>query len=141
MSYVEYDSNNSGGSWWLDDEDWKKLEAAGWVVEWANLKPQFKNKDYVRRPDGIPELIPGKDAFVTADKDGVPRWLGAIAKRAYKPNCESLREAADEWEQITGKSATDAGCPCCGQPHNFTLYSNTGEHLDSGPHISYEASW
>ena len=31
--YVEYITNNSGGSWWLsDDDDWKALEAAGWKV-------------------------------------------------------------------------------------------------------------
>lgn len=33
---VEYSTNNSGGSWWLDDEDWHKLELAGWKVEWKN---------------------------------------------------------------------------------------------------------
>lgn len=31
---IEYSSNNSGGYWWLEDEDWRKLEAAGWHVEW-----------------------------------------------------------------------------------------------------------
>ena len=30
---IVYSSNNSGGSWWLSDEDWKKLEAAGWNVD------------------------------------------------------------------------------------------------------------
>ena len=32
--YVEYNANNSGGSWWLSDGDWKALEAAGWKVKW-----------------------------------------------------------------------------------------------------------
>ena len=31
---VEYSSNNSGGDWWLTDDDWKKLEQAGWIVQW-----------------------------------------------------------------------------------------------------------
>jgi hypothetical protein len=31
---VEYSSNNSGGNWWLSDEDWKALENAGWNVQW-----------------------------------------------------------------------------------------------------------
>lgn len=31
---ITYDSNNSGGNWWLSDEDWKKLEKAGWNVDW-----------------------------------------------------------------------------------------------------------
>lgn len=32
--WVEYSSNNSGGYWWLTDEDWKNLEKAGWEVDW-----------------------------------------------------------------------------------------------------------
>lgn len=31
---IEYDSNNSGGSWWLTDQDWKLLEDNGWKVAW-----------------------------------------------------------------------------------------------------------
>lgn len=31
---VTYSSNNSGGVWWLTDQNWKDLEAAGWHVEW-----------------------------------------------------------------------------------------------------------
>jgi hypothetical protein len=34
MQHVEYHSNNSGGSWWLDKQDWENLEKAGWEVEW-----------------------------------------------------------------------------------------------------------
>lgn len=32
----KYDSNNSGGVWWLSDEDWKSLESAGWRVNWRD---------------------------------------------------------------------------------------------------------
>lgn len=32
--WILYDSNNSGGSFWLTDENWRDLEAAGWHVEW-----------------------------------------------------------------------------------------------------------
>jgi hypothetical protein len=39
--HTEYHSNNSGGDWWLTDEDWYKLEEAGWEVEW------FKNDIYI----------------------------------------------------------------------------------------------
>lgn len=31
---VKYSSNNSGGRWWLNDEDWENLEKAGWQVDW-----------------------------------------------------------------------------------------------------------
>lgn len=35
---IEYSSNNSGGGWWLSDENWKALEKAGWAVEWKKEK-------------------------------------------------------------------------------------------------------
>lgn len=115
---VEYSSNNSGGEWWLTDENWLALEKAGWVVDW------FREQE-------------GK-AFPT-DADG--RWLGALASVATKEGATSLEEAAREWEEITGASATDAGCACCGQPHNFTLYDDEGGYVDSGPSTSYECNW
>lgn len=31
---VTYYHNNSGGSWWLTNDDWKTLEKSGWVVKW-----------------------------------------------------------------------------------------------------------
>lgn len=30
---VEYNSNNSGGSFWLTDANWESLERAGWVKD------------------------------------------------------------------------------------------------------------
>ena len=34
---IKYSSNNSGGGWWLNTEDWKALEAAGWLVNWEDF--------------------------------------------------------------------------------------------------------
>ena len=114
---VEYSSNNSGGSWWLDDDDWKALEKAGWKVNWIkDSKSQFKD-------------------------EGEERWLGALARDAEIEGVSSMEEAVASWEKATGQTSTDAGCPCCGQPHNFTLYDDKGKYVDSGPHTSYEASW
>lgn len=146
MSYVEYESNNSGGEWWLDDADWAKLEEAGWVVAWLRLRHVYDtNGGYSRDERGLPLLEPipegEKELFVRRNEAGEYRMLGALAKTAYLPNCRSLHEAAENWERVTGKSATDAGCPCCGQPHTFTLYDDAGKHVTSGPHTSYEASW
>ena len=47
--YVEYITNNSGGSWWLSDDDWKALEAAGWKVEWRPLLRFFSAARYEAR--------------------------------------------------------------------------------------------
>ena len=35
---ITYYSNNSGGYWWLTDENWYALENAGWVVDWRKSR-------------------------------------------------------------------------------------------------------
>lgn len=89
---VEYSSNNSGGHWWLKDEHWYALAAAGWDVKWAH------SSEY-------------------ADADG--RSLGALATEATK-EVETPGEAMREFERITGQDVTDEGCYCCGAPHSFS---------------------
>jgi hypothetical protein len=37
-NYTIYASNNSGGSWWLTDQDWKVLEKNGWIIDWKEEK-------------------------------------------------------------------------------------------------------
>ena len=101
---VEYSSNNSGGNWWLTDEDWRALEAAGWEVQW--YKDQY-NKWF---PTG---------------KDG--RWLGALASSAKKFNT-TLRQAIEDWESITGANSTALGCSCCGTPHAFSFEGEDGSY-------------
>lgn len=101
MSYVEYSSNNSGGGWWLGDSDWLKLQEAGWKVDWIS-----------------------RDIHT----DG--RWLGALATRAKRYGLD-LESAVREWESITGQSAADEGCNCCGQPHEFVERGDDGSYLRS----------
>lgn len=132
--YVEYTSNNSGGVWWLSDQNWKDLEIAGWSVQWESLTQNYDK-------EGFPEFIDKPDKFAQRDDDGKYRRLGALAVYAYRPNCSSIKEAGNEWEGITGESALDSGCPCCGQPHRFTLYDEEGEWIDSGPDMDYSGSW
>src|SRR5688572_23033987 len=117
MGKIEYDSNNSGGHWWLKDEHWVALEKAGWVVDW------FSTQDH---------------PFRSSREDG--RWLGGLASRACKEGFASMREGVEEWERLTGQSSTEAGCPCCGQPHNFEFTDDDGKS-SFGPSISYEARW
>jgi hypothetical protein len=142
--YVEYDSNNSGGRWWLTDEDWKALEAAGWKVQWHWFSVDYDKTSSERiGDDGMPVLVRkpesgGKFSWDNA-KEG-DRFLGALAAKAYRAGL-SLRDAADEWERITHGNATDPGCPCCGKPHSFTEYDAEGSYVRSGPETSYSASW
>ena len=114
---VEYSSNNSGGSWWLKDEDWIALEKAGWKVDW--VRDSETHGRYGAKDD---------------------RWLGALATSASREGL-SLADAVAEWEKVTGESSTDAGCACCGQPHSFTLYDDAGKYVKSGPDIEYSARW
>jgi hypothetical protein len=96
---VTYESNNSGGSWWLRDEDWHKLAAAGWAVDWEK--------------DKTGPLRKGE------------RFLGALAMRASKDFADP-REAIAEFERITGQDASDEGCNCCGPPHSFSYKDADG---------------
>lgn len=92
---VTYDSNNSGGDWWLSDAQWKALEDAGWTVRWKSEENDYFGRQY---PDG--------------------RWLGALATEATR-EALSVNVAVAEWEEITGEYANDDGCDCCGPPHYF----------------------
>lgn len=145
--YVEYNPNNSGGHWWLTDDDWRALEKAGWKVQWASTEFVFTPKgEYERDADGTPKLVQiGKGnskygSFAEKDKAGVYRYMGALARYAYRTGLP-LREAVAEWERVTSACSTDAGCPCCGNPHNFTEYDAAGKHVASGPSATYSASW
>lgn len=119
MGKIEYSSNNSGGHWWLNDDDWKTLEAGGWKVHWKKDDEHFAK-------------------YLTPDSEG--RWLGTLATRASKEGVHSMAEGVAEWERLTAKRSTDAGCPCCGQPHNFTFTDDKG-NVSHGPDIVYEARW
>ena len=97
---VEYTTNNSGGSWWLTDQNWHDLAAAGWDVKW------WKDQDH--------KYFAGE------------RFLGALATTATRIGL-SLEDAIKEFETITGQDHTDEGCSCCGEPHAFRLIGPEGE--------------
>lgn len=102
---VEYHSNNSGGDWWLDAEQWKSLEKAGWKL-FAYGYFIYNNKgDYVRGKDGLPLR---KNGFKSGN-----------ATYAYK-FFDSIKTALVEFETITGVDITEEGCNCCGPPHTFS---------------------
>lgn len=137
--YVEYDSNNSGGSWWLEDKDWKALEAAGWKVRWAWLDYVYEDNDYERDEDGTPKLSIDTSDNALSVKEG-ERWLGTLARGAYRVGLP-IRDAVDEWQKITGADPYDAGCSCCGQPHNFSEYDDNGKYVVGGPEPTGKCEW
>ena len=125
---VEYSTNNSGGSWWLSDEDWKALEAAGWYVKWGGLYfCHSKNYSFTNAGPNICETkdeCHGHRCYDSAD-EVKERWLGALAKEATK-EFSNIRDALKEFETITNQSVTDEGCNCCGAPHSFFWTSDSG---------------
>jgi len=122
MGTLHYSSNNSGGSWWLSDDDWRALESAGWTVHWV--------RDDASR---------GR-SWARADKDG--RWLGTLATTAEKADVVNPAEAVSEFERLTSQDAYAEGCNCCGPPHSFSFEGDDGStsylYVDYGP-ISH--SW
>lgn len=105
MGKVKYSSNNSGGSWWLTDDDWFNLEKAGWEIDW------YKNKS--------------DDLFM---KPGNDRFLGVLASSATREGL-SMRMAIAEWEDITHQDSQDEGCRCCGEPHSFYEIDDEGNYV------------
>jgi len=101
---LEYDSNNSGGSFWLDDEHWFALAEAGWEIAWA----MGSGLDYDRLP-------PPKNASARDRR----RWLGTLATKARITTFNPL-QSIREWEKITESDASAEGCNCCGPPHTFS---------------------
>jgi hypothetical protein len=96
--YIEYNSNNSGGRWWLTDDGWRNLAQAGWIVGWHAEMEHF---------------------IGSVDAEG--RWLGTLASSARRYGV-SLRVATAEWQDVTGQDPEATGCTCCGSPHSFCAY-------------------
>ena len=121
--YVEYDSNNSGGSWWLKAKDWEALEAAGWIVHWVQpRKDSFMG--YGRSTESYENPLTPHERHPDAE------WLGGVAMSAAKET-DDLQSAVEEFERVTGQDASAQGCNCCGPPHSFTLYDDEGNYVSS----------
>lgn len=125
-----YSSNNSGGSWWLRDEDWGALERAGWVVHWVHdIDDPSHSHD---EGTGTRKVIFGEhyhgygDDVLIAVKPSGDRWLGALARSAaFETN--DPEAAIEDWAVLTGQNPTDEGCNCCGEPHSFEYRAPNGE--------------
>lgn len=103
MGTLEYDSNNSGGSWWLTDQNWKDLEAAGWNVKWVKDDTNYSS-------------------FVDP---GSGRYMGALARKASLET-DDPTAGVRSWEEVTGLDSTAEGCNCCGEPHSFNFTDDNG---------------
>lgn len=102
---VTLSENNSGGSWRLDRQQYEALFAAGWAYEPSEY-------DIDHGYDGKP-LFGGKT-------DTVPYgW-----RHGTKGEFQSLREAVESFERVTGEDFLSEGCNCCGSPFTMSTEEN-----------------
>lgn len=117
---VQYDSNNSGGYWWLKDDDWLALEKAGWHVEWGQTRYCHTDASW-KMPipvcDSYKECA-GHHADSYQQIAQEERFLEAAATSASK-EFNSIEDAKAEWSRVTGQDPDEEGCNCCGRPHAF----------------------
>jgi hypothetical protein len=124
---LHYSSNNSGGSWWLKDEDWQHLEEAGWIVHWFH---DVDDPSHVHVDDPGERRLSDhshgySNTLIPAPQTG-QRWLGALAKSAAIQT-DDPDQAVLDWERITNQNAAEEGCNCCGEPHYFTFTDANGK--------------
>ena len=120
-----YSSNNSGGDWWLSDENWKALEDAGWVVHWFHSADTEHEGITHEETAGFGEHSHAYGPYLLRSVSDGTRWMGALATSAAKET-DDPAVAVAEWEEITGENASDQGCNCCGPPHSFRYYDSEG---------------
>ncbi len=56
--------------------------------------------------------------------DGESKIFGVYTSASK--DFDSLKEAIREFEKITGQTASDEGCNCCGPPHAFKVDETSG---------------
>ena len=92
---VVFNENNSGGSWWLREEQYQKLFDAGW-------KPgRWRYGDEGKGYGGAVKII----------------VLDAVDAKLAERQAYDL--AITEWEHLTGENHNEVGCTCCGPPYQF----------------------
>ena len=113
LKTIEFDENNSGGSFWLSREQYDNLLAAGFYI-----KPITEDWEIERYgADGQ-----SGDFGDMLTRDGVPYfWRGNLRVEAA-----SLQEAVEKWESITGEDFFAEGCNCCGCPFSAHVVDEDG---------------
>ena len=128
---IEYGSNNSGGSWWLEDKHWLALERAGWKPIWGGKSYCHSdfNSAFMRggKAPEPPNTCPKEECEGHQNAKSLEeakalklKWLGCYASEAVG-EFDSLADAIRSWESATGMDASDEGCNCCGAPHSFSI--------------------
>lgn len=111
---VTYSSNNSGGNWWLSDDDWRALEAAGWSVKW---RPErwfgALATEATREAASVWAAQEEWRDIVGQDPDdegcrccGAPHWFsGSNKDEDVQPANDECRDEGDDMKKMTRKNA------------------------------------
>jgi len=100
--WFEFSENNSGGSWWLNRDQYIALLKSGkWGIDIEGVECSSR--------------------FSIFENDDVPYVL----RHNLVGQFNSQQEAEDSWESLTGYSLEEEGCECCGRP--FSLYQAYSE--------------
>jgi hypothetical protein len=115
MVTFELSNNNSGGSFWIGRKDVDALLEAGWYVH--------EDED-----DGFTPIF--------GDKDNYFRTGCSHAElHNLRFNAETVQEAVESFERVTGQDLFALGCTCCGAPFRLTDLE-TGESY-GGDYVSH----
>lgn len=96
-----FSENNSGGSWWLNREQYDALMKAGWFYEPSDYD---KEQGYDTQP------------FNNDPRDKVPYgW-----RHHLKGRFNSMKEAVESWEHAVHQDFFAEGCNCCGAPFSMS---------------------
>jgi len=105
----ELQENNSGGDWWLTEQDYKNLFAAGWKLPKDWDKPSYEG-----------------------DEPWEPFCGGAPVPHGWRRStyirASSIGEAIRSFETATGRSFYERGCSCCGAPFAISRVGKTFEY-------------
>jgi hypothetical protein len=113
MRTYEFSENNSGGSWWLNKQQYEALFAAGWT---------YTPSEYDL------EVGHDKNGFLNDKGDTVPYgWRHGLRFEA-----ESIKDAVQSWEDATGENLFAGGCPCCGPPFYISSVDSPYESVSGG---------
>lgn len=105
---VEYSTNNSGGSFWLTEKEWKNLEDHGWKL-FNHDDHIYESGNYKYDEHGLPMRKEPRA------KDSIFKQYAHYAFKHFP----SVEDAEREFEELTEQHVNDEGCECCGKPHYF----------------------
>lgn len=97
MKKYTLNENNSGGSWWLNHEDYLKLFEAGWKCDSTDT-----------------------ETFLNEPGDTTPH----VWRRGTYLMANSHDEAVESFEKATGQDYHALGCECCGEPFYLSNYND-----------------